>query len=272
MALPTMCFAGGEATDAKPYHSPYSVQFSFPVKELLGDILTGEKGKPENQSAVAFDQWYSDKTRLKWGAWGPPAKAFDLPGELKDKPSAWQRQRLIAVALRYEGYSYQHHHLPDWDPPADWPWKEVGRGHNAKGVDCSNFTGFVYNLALGIKLSGDINEQTEQLELNPTGQHVVIQKIDKPATWAECPAKLRTGDLLYIHDKSGKVSHVILWVGNIGRSKGDVPLVIDSTGTGHIDSDGQPIPDGVHLRPFNEKGWYWQSLSEVHRIVMDAPD
>ena len=49
---------------------------------------------------------------------------------------AWQvqsdegarRQRVIAVALRYRGYGYQHHHIPDWDPPPEWPWKPTCAG------------------------------------------------------------------------------------------------------------------------------------------------
>ena len=52
------------------------------------------------------------------------------------------RQRVIAVALRFQGYHYQHHHVPDWDPPADWPYKESPLGKQSKGVDCSNFTSF----------------------------------------------------------------------------------------------------------------------------------
>ncbi|HET6252042.1 MAG TPA: hypothetical protein VFE47_30430 [Tepidisphaeraceae bacterium] len=85
----------------------------------------------------------------------------------------------------------------------------------------------------------------------------------------DCAKQFRTSDLLYVKERAGKVSHVVVWVGSIGRSPNDVPLILDSTGTGHADSHGQAIPDGVHLRPFNEKGWYWQSLSHVHRVVAD---
>ena len=37
--------------------------------------------------------------------------------------------------------------------------------------------------------------------------------------------------------------------------------------TSRKDRAGKPIPTGVALRPFREKGWYWTSLSHAARIV-----
>jgi hypothetical protein len=62
--------------DPAAYRSPYSVQFTYPTKELIDDIFTGERGNPANQSTIAADRWYSPEVREKYGAWGPPAKAF----------------------------------------------------------------------------------------------------------------------------------------------------------------------------------------------------
>jgi hypothetical protein len=45
------------------------------------------------------------------------------------------------------------------------------------------------------------------------------------------------------------------------------PLILDSTGDSHKDRNGESIPDGVNLRPFAEKGWYFQSLSHAHRVI-----
>jgi len=59
------------------------------------------------------------------------------------------------------GLTYQHHHIPDWNPPADWPWKEVAYGRNSKGIDCSDFTSWTYNYGLGIKLP--TNKQRQRL-------------------------------------------------------------------------------------------------------------
>jgi len=64
-----------------------------------------------------------------------------------------ERERVIAVAMRYIGYGYQHHHIPGLGPPARMALEGDGVGHNGKGVDCSNFTGFVYNQGFGIRLT-----------------------------------------------------------------------------------------------------------------------
>src|SRR5205085_7626989 len=101
------------------------------------------------------------------------------------------------------------------------------------------------------------------------GPNVLVQRIDKPKTYADCTSQLRTGDLLYIKNKEGAVSHVIFWVGPIGHSPDGAPLILDSTGTGHTDCNGVAIPDGIHLRPFLPNGWYWKSLSHVHRVIPD---
>jgi hypothetical protein len=80
---------------------------------------------------------------------------------------------------------------------------------------------------------------------------------------------LRTGDLVFIRNRSGKISHVVIWVGPIGRAPDGVPLVIDSHGDDVRDSDGQPIPCGVQLRPFRENSWYNRSASHALRIFPD---
>ena len=45
--------------------------------------------------------------------------------------------------------------------------------------------------------------------------------------------------------------------------------VIDSTGSGHKDSQGNTIPDGVQIRPFTRDSWYWQDFDHAHRIVTE---
>ena len=68
-------------------------------------------------------------------------------------------ERVVATATRCIGYQYQHHHVPDWDPPESWPWKECCGERHAKGIDCSNFSGWNYNWALGIHLNTDVHKQ-----------------------------------------------------------------------------------------------------------------
>ena len=74
----------------------------------------------------------------------------------------------------------QHHHIPDWDPPAGWPWHKVAYGRNSKGVDCSNFSSFCYNLALGVKLDTGIRPQAKRREVRgPGGRGILtIQTIE----------------------------------------------------------------------------------------------
>ena len=96
------------------------------------------------------------------------------------------------------------------------------------------------------------------------------QHIELPKSYEETIKTLRTGDLLYIKGSAkGHVTHVVLWVGSIGQSKGDVPLIIDSHGQGVKDDKDEHIPAGIHLRPFREKSWYYHSVSHALRVFRD---
>lgn len=252
------------------YRSPYTVKFTHPVAELLADIEHGRRGDVHDEAAVPFPEWYSRHIREKFGAWGPPARHYPAPTGVFNRPVAWQRERVLAVALRFQGYGYQHHHVPDWSPPAGWPWKETAVGHNGKGVDCSNFSSFVYNLGFGIKPTGNVKDQSEQLEVPGPGpgRQVRAERINRPASYAELTKVLRTGDLLYIRGKEdGPVTHVVLWVGPIGHSPDGTPLIMDSHGEGVKDSNGVSIPCGIHLRPFREGSWYARCFSHAHRLL-----
>lgn len=251
------------------YSSPYSVKFTFPLKELTDDLQPGQRGDPHQESTVPFAEWYSLRIRERYGAWGPPARHYPAPARLEGRSVEWKRQRVIAVAIRFQGYGYQHHHVPDWHPPADWPWKETRGGHNGKGVDCSNFTAFAYNLALGLKPTGAVKKQAEQLAVPGPGadRTTRAQQLAKPHSYAELVRALRTGDLLFIRNKAGEIAHVVLWVGTIGQSPEQVPLILDSHGEGVKDSKGSVIPHGVYLRPFREESWYFRSASHAVRYL-----
>lgn len=269
-AIVIVASASRDGAASGPYSSPYEVRYSHPVAELVGDIEHGPRGNIHDESEVPFAQWYSKPVRSKWGSWGPPARPYPAPNGVAGKPAEWQRERVIAVAMRFRGYEYQHHHVPDWNPPSDWPWKEVKSGHNAKGVDCSNFTAFVYNQGFGIKPSGAVKEQAEQAEISGPNNHAIhAVKIEKPKAYADFAKVLKTGDLLYINNRSGELSHVVIWVGAIGHSPDNKPLILDSHGDGVKDSKGTTIPAGVHLRPFVENSWYHTSASHAHRIIAD---
>ncbi|SIO32736.1 NlpC/P60 family protein [Singulisphaera sp. GP187] len=253
------------------YHSPYRVEFTVPSTELIGDLERTERGDHRVQAAIPFPQWYSPRTLERWRAWGPRARDYPGPAGLERWTVERKRERVIAVAMRFYGYRYQHHHIPDWNPPAHWPWKSTCAGSNGKGVDCSNLTGFVYNLGFGLRLNTDVEHQAEERAAKGPGEERTtrLRVVELPSSYEERIKMLRTGDLLFIRNRSGKISHVVLWVGPIGRSPDGGPLVLDSHGEDIRDSLGQPIPCGVQLRPFRENSWYNHSASHALRIFQD---
>jgi cell wall-associated NlpC family hydrolase len=270
MALISMLPADGqERREAASYRSPYSVRFSYPLKELLGDFERGERGAVRHQSNVPFRDWYSAQTRRRYGPWGPPAHHYPAAKHAEGRSVEWHRERVVAVGLRFAGYEYQHHHVPDWDPPRGWPWKEVRAGHNGKGVDCSNFSSFVYNQALGLKPNSAVHRQAELKEVPGPGEGRVtkVERVELPRGYAERVKALKTGDLLFIRNRKEEIAHVVLWVGPIGKSPDGTPLVLDSHGEGVLDADGVSIPSGVQLRPYREKSWYNNSAAHALRLL-----
>jgi cell wall-associated NlpC family hydrolase len=145
-------------------------------------------------------------------------------------------------------------------------------GHNGKGFDCSNFTSFVYNQGFGIRMSSGIERQSEIHDaLEGRGHLVSLHRISLPENYEERQKVLRTGDLLYIRGREdGPITHVVIWVGSVGRSPSDVPLIMDSHGGEVVDDDGHHIPCGVHLRPFREDSWYNHCASHAHRVFHDS--
>lgn len=251
------------------YKSPYSVKFSFQEEELIGDLLQGPRSDWKDYATVPYSQWQDPSNQRRWGYWGPSIKHLSPPAGLAKKSPQWSRERVIATAMRYLGYSYQHHHVPDWEPPADWPQDPDQKTPVGKGVDCSNFTGFVYNLALGILPSTGIKQQSEMIEAaGPgAGHSVPVKRIELPKSYEDFPKELQTGDLLFVKSNKGNVSHVVLWVGKIGESPDGMPLILDSTGSGAKDANGVTIPDGVQLRAFKRSVWYFTQASHVLRII-----
>jgi cell wall-associated NlpC family hydrolase len=157
----------------------------------------------------------TDRPVEKWSTkWGPPAKTypkFESPDYVKD-PVAYQRRRVIAVARKYLGLPYKHKHIPA-----------------AGGLDCSNFTSWVYNYGFGIRFSSHIGKQAET-----AGRRMDPDEAFEP------------GDLLFQTDKQGEhIAHVVIY---IGENK-----IIDST-------EGK-----VSIRSL--RGWYKSRHSHARRII-----
>lgn len=251
------------------YRSPYSIEYSYPEQDLFGPDQQAPRNDPRLEATIPYEDWYSRRVRKDDGCWGPHPRHYPGLGNDDQIPVAWKRQRVLAVAVNHIGLPYQHHHIPAWDPPSDWPWKPVAYGHNSRGLDCSDFTSWCYNYGLGIKLdTGIVQQATTETIAGPGGNgSLQLRTITNDNGYDDLIKKLKTGDLLYIKNKQGKLAHVIMWVGSHGRSPDGTPLVIDCTGPDHTDCNGNQIPIGVQLRPFNRNSWYYNSFSHAHRIL-----
>lgn len=264
------------ARDAKPaapaYESPYRVKLTWTDEELIPDLLRGPRADWKSQAEVPYSDWYDRANQRRWGYWGPGMKHYPAPAIASGKSPRWLRERVLAAGLRFVGYGYEHHHIPDWDPPADWPKDPDQTEPSGKGLDCSNFTAFAYNFALGYHPNTGIREQSLMTEVRGPGPGRVtkVQRIEIPKDFEDVDRVLRPADLLFIKNNRGNVSHVVLWVGSLGRVKGEKQLLIlDSTGANHRDAVGEKIPDGIQLRPFGPRSWYFNSASHAIRIIPD---
>ena len=226
---------------------------------VVSDAVAGE---PLGLAVIPRSDYYAKATRERWGSWGPPARQLPAPVERSEDPVVWA-PRIIAAARRYIGLGYQHHHVPDFDPPANWPWREVSAGRNGPGLDCSNFTSLAFDESLGIKLPTAIGTQAAATAVaGPGGLGTARLSRLAPRSYDEAVATLRPADLLYIRSDAGRISHVVLWIG----PENATPSIIDCTDAVRKNVDGSPIPTGVHVRPFLPNNWYGRRFAHAHRL------
>lgn len=148
-----------------------------------------------------------------WGKWGPWPRLYPkptIPNHLKR--NEWMRKRVALVSKRYIGLPYKHRHIP-----------VLG------GLDCSNFTSWIYNYGLGIFFPSDIEKQSF------LAGRLLLPRED-----------LRKGDLIFIWDKNySRISHVVMYLnGN---------LIIDSA------------KGGVKVREW--RGWRRTRVAWVRRVI-----
>lgn len=267
------------------YVSPYSLQFTNSLASLTSDFATAPRNSiPDEAATPAFADWYATSAYpTDELPWGPSPALYPVP-TIPDgaDPVAWQQERVLAVAQSRIGTDYQHHHIPDWDPPAGWPaWLTVSLGQNGPGIDCSDFSSWNYNYGLGIRLQTGVATQAATTSLpgpggaGPAVQAQALMQATSTAAqdYATFQQTLVTGDLLYIRANADSapgtdISHVIMWMGSVGQGS-SVPLVLDSHDNSPpvYDSNGVLIPAGVQLRPFLEGSWYHRAFDHAHRIV-----
>lgn len=270
-AIPvTCCSAQDEGGGDIPYQSPYRVSLPYTPQELIPDLLDGERGDPRFESKVPYHKWYGHTSNPWIGPWGPLPRAYPPPAIARGKSDEWKRARIIATALRFLGYNYRHHYIPDWDPPPGWYTpKPGGTRHDGKGVDCSNFTSFVYNQGLGIGFSSDVQKQaaTGIATIHGSDRTIAVTVIPRQNSIAEWKQALKPGDLIFIRPRNGnRISHVVIWIGDWGMPADGPPLIIDSHGADIRDKEGVLIPSGIHLRPFKAGSWYDTNADHAIRI------
>jgi hypothetical protein len=285
-----------------PYASPYSILYSCPQTgstSLTFDFNTSPRNDYTLASNTAYANWYDQSkfpvnnpnngsgTSAAWGPWAANYPWVTVPSGLPNGCDAatWKRERVLRVAQEYIGYNYQHHHIPDFNPYASqpsWPASNpaVLVNYPTPGIDCSDFSSWNYNFGLGIVLNTAVPEQgltTTPIYYGQGGSAVTaVAVVPKGAglTFQQLCDTLVAGDLLYINNTEGTVSHVIMWLGLKGQDANnqDDWLVIDSHDNSPpvVDSNGITIPPGVHIRPFRQNEWYFTSFDHALRIITDT--
>lgn len=251
-----------QAAAATGYQTPYALHFSCPQSALAAGFDQAPWNDPQAEAALPFGVWEAAHAKARGAAWGPPARAYPAP-RLPRQDETYLRERVIFVAALHIGLAYQHHHLPSWVPPPGWPWLPVAAGENGPGLDCSNFSSFVFNYALGLRLPTAIGAQAVQLALQGPGGGCQPVKRLHAARYDALVAMLQPADLLYFKDRHGRIRHTGFWVGGLAAT----PLILDCTDSRRLDGRGATVPTGVHLRPFDETSWYWRHLSHAHRVI-----
>ncbi|BBY20337.1 hypothetical protein MSTO_05420 [Mycobacterium stomatepiae] len=237
-----------------------SYPFSCARTSLTADFVSRD-GLP--QSSVPPSEWYRTNAEGHYvnQGWGPAADALPppvIPQDAGCDAGTWRRERILAAAMRYIyapdnalGLQYRHHHIPGWDPPASThagapeenPDTDSPHGSTAwssgRGLDCSNFTAWVYNYGLGIKFNGDVHQQYDG-KAGPMGD-----RIPKDGPFAP-------GDLIYLHPdgSENEASHVVIYI--------DDQHIIDSR------AHAQNVV-GVQIR--NRQGWYRSAVLGAWRPI-----
>jgi hypothetical protein len=240
--------------------SQSSYHYSCDQDSLTADFVARD-ALPQTQ--VPPDHWYqtnADGHYINQG-WGPAADALpapEVPTNAGCDASTWKRERILAVAMRYInnpdnplGLQYRHHHIPGWNPATstyaaaaeenpdvDAPDKTI-EWAAGPGLDCSNFTAWVYNYGLGIKFSGDVHQQFAGTA-GPMGQAI---SRDGP---------FQPGDLIFLHPNgnTNEASHVVIFI--------DDQHIIDSR------VNAQNLV-GIQIR--NREGWYRTAVLSAYRPI-----
>ena len=251
----------GPVAAADPGEPSLGYQFRCNQTSLIADFTTRDALAPSDTPPSA---WYlkNNGQYLNVG-WGPRAATFSrisVPADAGCDSRTWQQERILATALHYlnvagnpQALQYRHHHIPQWDPQSstspsggadsiDSEGRSPQTWAAGQGLDCSNFTAWVYNYGLGIKFGGNVHDQYAGTA-GSMGQRIPAQGPFEP------------GDLVYLHPDAtaDEISHVVIFV--------DDDHIIDSR------LNAQNL-SGVQIR--TRDGWYrtavvggWRPITEL---------
>lgn len=245
---------------ARAANGDFAYPFSCSWPSLTADFA-GRDQLPESHEPAA--DWYRTDPEGHYAnhGWGPAADALPapvIPQGAQCNSRTWKQERILAVAMRYVyapgnalGLQYRHHHIPGWDPatstyavaPEDNPDPDNPDGPTAwspgRGLDCSNFTAWVYNYGLGIKFGGDVHRQADGTA-GPMGARIPQQGPFEP------------GDLVYLHPNgdAGRASHVVIYL--------DDGHILDS----RVNAQNRV---GVQIR--DRVGWYREAVVGAWRPI-----
>jgi cell wall-associated NlpC family hydrolase len=238
---------------------------------------------PQLYSSATADQALVDALRTDRGSAVYNVAINSAPSDVD--LVTWQRQRLLYVAKQLIGTHYQHLHLPTFNPASvtngTFQWSPVSTntvlqtsqdlingqagtaanpyastyGSPQPGIDCTDFSAYIYNVALGIQMHSGTPSQIQftsgsgpEVGNNPIATIVgadgnqITPNFIKAATYGTSAkneagsldgviAQLQPGDLLYMK-AGGGISHVVVWLGAYGTnadgSPSTVPLIISS--------------------------------------------
>jgi hypothetical protein len=280
----------------------------------LGTLFANRNNEVQAQlgNGVTVANW---KSFANGGTWGPFAASYGpvTAGACGSDTGAFQRELVMAVENYWvdQGLNYCHHHIPGWLPPKsparfrNFSPSGTSGGSTSKmtctanrradgsqslrrltasdeiqwqGVDCSNFTSWVYNFA-------GLTQDTNNLETGigsqacSTGDDPLVSSGKKEpgvlldinqGNIASMVDYLKPGDLLYVTQKAKvsanvgavttadgyDVSHVITWTGkHYNQLKASDPAHFDLSTLGKVGSrlgvdiasylstlDGKPMP------------------------------
>jgi len=289
----------------------YTTTYTDPYGPLNPQLYsTGSIGSPDVAASLQFDRGSP--------VYGAPL----LPPPSGVSVVTWQQQRILAAAnvllTATNGTAYQHLHLPDFDPAqvttGTFPWISVSvnptlqsswqlangvagtasnpyagaYGQPTPGIDCTDFSAYVYNLALGVQMHSGTPNQVQfsgssgkpapgatasAIILDTTGTPLEPQFFYGPnfgtdalntgtgaGPLASLISQFQPGDLLYMGDPNLGILHVVMWLGQTGTdSSGNTfPLVISSHDntpaifdTLALDASGFPLDgnNAGHLPP-----------------------